>query len=135
MRKKSKAKGHNFARKNKNHELQNMQTASVPVRNKTPENAGISTPTNPVRKTKVEINKNQNMEKYIIQKVTKKPFKSSEGEMIDYFWYKAVRISDKINIDFGSTASHEVSETPISLEVIKVEKADGSFRYKEPAVR
>jgi len=60
-----------------------------------------------------------------------KPFQSDDGEAITYHWYKAVRTSDDMLIEFGSMdGSHEVGGE-LELDVVKVERADGKAGYKE----
>lgn len=73
---------------------------------------------------------------YLIKKVNKRPFQSSEegGGMIDYFWYKATRLSDGVTIEFGSRNEYKVDQT-VDLELEKKETAKGGIRYTEPSRR
>lgn len=61
-----------------------------------------------------------------------KPFKSSEGEMIDYFWSKGERVSDGVTIDFCGTVKHSIGDI-VEAEFEKQELTNGKFRYKELA--
>lgn len=70
------------------------------------------------------------MVKVKITKATAKPFNSSEGGMINWFWYRGERLADGVTIEFGSRKEYKVSET-ISAELEKTELANGKFRYKE----
>jgi len=67
-----------------------------------------------------------------IKKVRDGKFKSSEGEMISYFWYKALRGEDGVTIEFGSKNEYEVDDE-IDIELEKSERAGGRFGYKEPS--
>jgi len=112
--------------------LPDMQGAKDDVRILLQEDKNASIP-NTIGETKVEINQIKKMVNISIIKVTKKPFRSSEGEMIDYYWYKGRRTKDEAVIEFGSTVGHELGET-LDLNIEKVEKPDGTFRYKETGI-
>jgi len=70
---------------------------------------------------------------YTIKEKKVKPFQTSEGDKMDYAWYKALR-GDGVTIKFGSMdCSHEVGdEVNIDLEKIEsVQNGKPTFRYKE----
>jgi len=64
-----------------------------------------------------------------IIKVTDGSFKGSEGESIPYFYFQAVRLSDEVNFEFGSTVEH--SEGEFDLNLVKYEKKNGRIAWKE----
>jgi len=68
--------------------------------------------------------------KAVITKVNPKPFNSSEGGMINWFWYRAERIGDQVTIDVGSRREYKVGQE-VTLDVEKNELANNKFRYKE----
>lgn len=70
------------------------------------------------------------MTKLKIKKVKPSPFTGSEGDQIEYFWYKALRLSDGITLDFGSAKEYEVDQE-VELDLEKTELSGGKFRYKE----
>lgn len=67
---------------------------------------------------------------YYIQKKTKRPFKTQEGDMMDYFWYTAERVEDGVTINFGSMNNYNEEET-IEANLTKYEKKNGEIGYKE----
>lgn len=68
-----------------------------------------------------------------ILSVKNKPFKTDEGDDMDYFWYRAIRESDGVTIQFGSkTGEHAVGQT-LDLNIEKTERTGGKFGYKEIA--
>lgn len=73
------------------------------------------------------------MTELVIKKATKKPFESSEGETINYFWYKAFRPSDGVTLEFGSTEEHKLN-AEIEIELEKIELTNGKYRYKEVVI-
>lgn len=62
-----------------------------------------------------------------------KPFKNNDGDQMDYFWYKAIRIEDDMLIEFGSTDGGHETDAELDLEIVKTERADGKTGYKELA--
>jgi len=70
-----------------------------------------------------------------IKDIKPKPFTSDDGETINYYWYKAERLSDNVTFQFGSlNGEHAIGEN-LDLEIEKTEKADGKFGYKEVIVK
>jgi len=69
--------------------------------------------------------------KYEIKKKQLKPFKNSEGDMMDYCWYTALRGADAVTIQFGSTNCDYEEGEMYDLEVGKFEASNGKIRYKE----
>jgi len=69
--------------------------------------------------------------KYKIIAEKKKPFTSSEGEQINYYWTKAVRLDDEMEIEFGTTVGGRELGSVHDLFVTKYEKANGKFGYRE----
>jgi len=66
-----------------------------------------------------------------ILKRRQKNFTGGEGEEIQYFWYKALRLSDGVTFEFGSAdAAHELDEE-YDLEIEKREKSNGKLGYVE----
>lgn len=71
------------------------------------------------------------MEQYEIIRKKASPFQGDGGETIDYFWYKAKRLSDGVTIEIGSrNASYEEGQT-YELRVEKTERPGGRFGYKD----
>lgn len=62
-----------------------------------------------------------------ITKVTNKPFTGSDGEEINYYWYKAVRRGDGVTIEFGSKNEYEEGEQ-VELLLEKIETKRG-YKY------
>ncbi len=60
---------------------------------------------------------------------------NTTGDEVEYYWYKALRVSDDVTIDFGSVdGEYEVGEE----HELNIEKTEGTthkgevvFRYKE----
>jgi len=72
-----------------------------------------------------------------ITEMKARPFQTDEGEMLEYFWYKAIRLADQVSFQFGSmNGGHGVGEE-LDLEIEKTEavnkKGEVVFRYKETA--
>jgi len=66
----------------------------------------------------------------IIKSVKTKPFKNDDGELMDYYWYKAERKSDEVTFTFGSLEGGHNGECDLNIE--KTEKNNGrGFVYKE----
>ena len=70
---------------------------------------------------------------------TEKPFKGDEGDLIPYFWYKAVREEDGVTLQFGSKKGEHLVGDTLELELEKTEALDSktgqlSYRYKETAL-
>jgi len=65
-----------------------------------------------------------------VTKVNNKPFRSSEGEMINFYWNKGERANDQVSIDFCTTKDHKVGEV-FEADFEKQELANGKIRYKE----
>ncbi len=72
------------------------------------------------------------MTKVTIKEVTSKPFKSSDGGDIDWYWTKAFRVSDKVTFQFGGKVDYSDDiDSTLELEIEKREKADGGFSYRD----
>jgi len=68
--------------------------------------------------------------KLILNSVKNSPFESN-GEKIDYFWYKAERVVDGVSFDLGSAKGDLALGVELELNVEKTEGAKpGKFRYK-----
>lgn len=65
-----------------------------------------------------------------ILKKTKKPFKNSEGVMMDYWWYKAER-NDGVQFDFGSRNGDHEENSTADLTLYKTENSRNRIVYKE----
>lgn len=63
-----------------------------------------------------------------IKKVKDGKFESN-GETIQYYWYKALR-EDGVTLDFGSKKKYDEGDV-IGIELEKTEVQGGKFRYKE----
>jgi len=64
-----------------------------------------------------------------ILSVKAKPFKNNDGDMMDYFWYTALRLADDVQIQFGSQV--EGYEGEKDLPIVKLERANNKFGYKD----
>lgn len=64
-----------------------------------------------------------------IKKASKKPFTTSEGEQMDYFWYRGLRKNDGVTIDFGSTQEYGVGDE-VEIELEKGERIDKNGKTK-----
>lgn len=71
------------------------------------------------------------MEKYRILRKKDGSFEGDTGETVAYFWYKALRLSDGMTIEFGSReGGHEpLEEMELNLE--KFERPGNRVGYKE----
>jgi len=69
--------------------------------------------------------------KYEIKKKVAKPFKGSEGDMVDYFWYTATRGDDGVTIQFGSVQGDYGEGEMYDLDLQKVERANGKIGYRD----
>jgi len=58
-------------------------------------------------------------------------FEGSDGVPVNYFWYDGIRISDDTLIQFGSREGGHVEGETMELEVVRYERKNGSFGYKE----
>lgn len=57
-------------------------------------------------------------------------FQGDEGEKINYYYTKAMRVSDGVTLEFGGKLQFKKGEKK-NLEIEKSERADGKgFRYK-----
>lgn len=66
-----------------------------------------------------------------IKSVKAKPFTNDDGDVMDYYWYRAERSSDQVSFQFGSQyGDHPIGEA-VTLELEKYEKANGKIGYKE----
>jgi len=70
-----------------------------------------------------------------IVSVKKRPFTTDDGDLLDYYWYRAERLSDGVSFQFGSMdPDHEPGEE-LDLEIEKTEatnkKGQLVYRYKE----
>jgi len=61
------------------------------------------------------------------------PFKNSDGDTIEYFWYKAIRLNDNVAIEFGSKSDAYEDGEEYEINVEKYERPNGKFGYKEVA--
>lgn len=59
-----------------------------------------------------------------------KPFKNAQGEMMDYYWYDAVRGEDNVVFQFGSSRQYDPGYEG-TLDIVKVENRLGRIMYKE----
>jgi len=58
-------------------------------------------------------------------------FTGRNGEDVSYYWYKAVRLDNDVNIRFGSRNNEwELGQTADIL-IEKHERPNGEFMYKE----
>lgn len=58
-------------------------------------------------------------------------FKGRTDENVEYYWYKAIRLDNDVNIRFGSrNGEWEVGQSADIL-IEKHEKPNGEFMYKE----
>lgn len=68
--------------------------------------------------------------KYEIKKVRDGSFKNDEGELIPYFWIKALRLEDNVSLEFGSKSGDFEIGDEVELELEKTERAGGKVGYK-----
>lgn len=64
-----------------------------------------------------------------ITKVIPRAFTGSNGDTIEYYWYKGLRGGDNVTIEFGSKNKYDLDEE-IEILLEKSETKTG-FRYKE----
>jgi len=65
-----------------------------------------------------------------IQRVRDGSFQGRDGEPVEYYWTKGIRLADGVTIEFGGKEKFvEGQEVEITLE--KTEVAGGSYRYKQ----
>lgn len=75
------------------------------------------------------------MEKFEIIKRNIKPFKGSEGEEVQYAWYKTKRLVDGVSLEFGSMdITHEEGES-VELNLEKRELSSGKLGWREVVVK
>lgn len=67
-----------------------------------------------------------------VVKVRDGSFDGRDGERVDYYWVKAVRISDSVTFEFGSKGGGDYAEgQEYEVNLEKSESPKGGFRYKE----
>jgi len=59
-----------------------------------------------------------------------KPFQTEDGE-VEYFWYDAVCSDDNLLFQFGSRDGGHTVGDELNLELVKYERKDGKFGWKE----
>jgi len=64
-----------------------------------------------------------------LEKVKARPFKTEDGDTVEYFWYKGKR-EDGVTIEFGSKVGDLVLNEEHDLTIQKTERAGGKFGYK-----
>jgi len=65
-----------------------------------------------------------------VQKVRDGSFQGRDGEEVEYYWTKGLRVADGVTIEFGGKVKFiEGEEIEITLE--KTEQAGGTYRYKQ----
>jgi len=70
-----------------------------------------------------------------LKDVKLKPFEDKlTGESVDYFWYKAIRMSDGVTLSIGSWFGDLPLNVEIDKEVEKTEGRNGGYIYKIPKV-
>lgn len=60
-----------------------------------------------------------------------KPFIGNTGEEINYTWYRAIRLADNVNFQFGSSIGNHPLEVELDLNVQKFLKDNGKISFKE----
>jgi len=69
-------------------------------------------------------------QKYVVKEDSKsKPFQGDGGEMVPWFYTKLLRVSDGVSIEAGGKMGFKKDEEVV-LEIEKIEKDNGGFRYK-----
>jgi len=53
------------------------------------------------------------------------------GENVEYYWYKAIRLDNDVNIRFGSRNNEWEKGQVADISIEKHEKPNGEFMYKE----
>lgn len=69
--------------------------------------------------------------KVILKSRKASPFTNDDGEEMQYFWYKAERLSDNVTIRFGSQEGGHVLDEELDLDIEKYERDNGKIGYKE----
>jgi len=69
--------------------------------------------------------------KYRITKIKEKPFIGSDGETVPYFWYKALRLNDNVNLEFGSTQGGRAVGTDHEITLERRESNTGKLVWRE----
>lgn len=64
---------------------------------------------------------------------TEKPFKSDEGELISYFWYRAeiIKNGNPVRIQFGTKIGSHVAGEEKELKLFQTEGRNGKLIWKE----
>ena len=66
-----------------------------------------------------------------ILKVRDGSFDGRDGELVEYYWVKAERLSDGVTFEFGSKNSrYKIGDEP-EPDLEKSEDGKGGYRYKE----
>jgi len=68
-----------------------------------------------------------------ILKVRDGSFQGREGDSIEYYWVKAIRLADDVTFEFGSKKGGDEYEPGKEYEpnLEKTEDGKGGYRYKE----
>ena len=73
--------------------------------------------------------------KLILKEVNARPFKGDDGEVREYFWYKALRQEDNVTLQFGSVDGDHLLGVELELNVEKSERINNAgktvFVYRE----
>lgn len=64
-----------------------------------------------------------------LQSVKARPFKTADGDTVEYFWYKA-KDERGVTIEFGSKVGDLALQEEHDLTIEKTERANGKFGYK-----
>jgi len=73
--------------------------------------------------------------KVILKEVNARPFKGDDGEVREYFWYKALRPADEVTFQFGSVDGDHLLGVEVDLNIEKSERINNAgkpvFTYRE----
>jgi len=58
-------------------------------------------------------------------------FTGSDGDTVEYYWYKAKRISDDMTLEFGSRDGKHDEDDEVDLNLEKFEYSKRHQRYRE----
>jgi len=58
-------------------------------------------------------------------------FTGRAGEEVEYYWYKAIRLDNDVNIRFGSRNGEWEKGQTADILIEKHERPNGEFMYKE----
>jgi len=71
------------------------------------------------------------MQKVKILKRKDGSFTGDNGEQVEYYWYKGIRLADEVTIEFGSRNGDHEEGSEVAIDLEKYESNSGKIKYKE----